>query len=220
MKILASLSLLAGLATMPAAAAVDVQAASGDWSKLPQLSQRGYEHLSEKMQAKLYEIAASQQCPAFKLVQDRLDVRWSFAVQYAADGALQKIVIPKLDCGEAESVAGGALLEMLQAGDYKPSGKSGNGWYQGTLGFSFAGKSATEAAVSTVKKKQLATTQQGAVTALDPNEVVCEKVEEIGTRLVTKRTCMTRAQWTEEKRLNRDLIDRLQTQRPCNETMC
>jgi hypothetical protein len=33
---------------------------------------------------------------------------------------------------------------------------------------------------------------------------------------VTKRTCMSRAQWAEQKRLTRQDIEQLQTQRPCN----
>jgi hypothetical protein len=205
--------LLAAIST--SAAAVNVEVASGDWSKLPQLNQRGYEHLNEKMQAKLYEIAKAQQCPSFKLVQDRLNMRISFAVQYAADGTLSKVILPKLDCTEAESVAGGALLEMLQGGDYAPTGKSRNGWYQGTLGFNFAGDEAREPSVAQTKQQQVATTEQGDIKASDPNEILCEKAEEIGTRLVTKRTCMTRAQWAEQKRLSRQVIEQLQTQRGC-----
>ena len=29
----------------------------------------------------------------------------------------------------------------------------------------------------------------------DPNEIVCEKHEVLGTRLATKRVCKTRAEW-------------------------
>jgi hypothetical protein len=215
MNRISTVSLLLAALSTPAAA-VNVEVASGDWSKLPQLSQRGYEHLNEKMQAKLYEIAKAQQCPSFKLVQDRLSIRMSFAVQYGADGTLSRVILPKLDCPEAESVAGGALLEMIQAGDYAPTGSSRNGWYQGTLGFSFAGDSAREPSVAQTKQQQLATTQQGDVKTGDPNEILCEKTEEIGTRLVTKRTCMSRAQWAEQRHLTRQMIEQLQTQRPCN----
>lgn len=216
MRMIAGLALLMA-AVGSSAAAVNVEVATGDWSKLPQLSQRGYEHLNEKMQAKLYEIAKAEQCPSFKLIQDRLSMRLSFAVQYGDDGTLRRVILPKLECAEAESVAGGALLEMLQAGDYGPTGKSRNGWYQGTLGFSFAGDSAREPSIAQTKAQQAATTQQGSVTATDPNEVLCEKAEEIGTRLVVKRVCMTRAQWAEQKRASRDVIERLQTQRGCKD---
>jgi hypothetical protein len=196
-----------------AAAAVSVEAANGDWSKLPQLSQRGYEHLNEKMMAKLYEIAASNQCPSLALTQDRLNFRIGFATQYDTDGKLARVILPKLDCSEAESVAGGAVLEMLQAGDYSPTGKSRNGWYQGTLGFSFAGKSALDPAVVKVAA------QPGAVKGQNPTEMVCEKVEVMGTRLDSNRVCMTRAEWAQRRRADRDEVERVQTQRGCGATM-
>lgn len=54
-----------------------------------------------------------------------------------------------------------------------------------------------------------------AKTTPDPNEVVCEKEEETGSRLGASKICKTRAQWAEERRLNRAEIDKAQTQRPC-----
>jgi hypothetical protein len=51
----------------------------------------------------------------------------------------------------------------------------------------------------------------------DPNEVVCEKQEEIGSRLSAVRVCKTRAEWAEERRLTRQDIERGQTQRGCND---
>jgi hypothetical protein len=210
MRTLCAFSLLLAAVHAPAAA-VTVESASGDWAKLPQLAQRGYDHLSEKMQAKLYEIAESKQCPAFVLDQGRLSFRIAFATEYAADGTLSRLIIPKLNCPEAESVAGGAVLEMIQSGDFAPTGKSANGWYQGTLGFSFAGKTARDPGVVKVAA------QPGAVKGPDPNEIVCEKTEQIGTRLVTNRVCMTRAQWVEQRRLMRQDIEQVQTQRPCKD---
>ena len=46
----------------------------------------------------------------------------------------------------------------------------------------------------------------------DPNETVCEQEEVLGSRLATRRVCMTRAQWAEKRRDDRALIDRSQTQ--------
>jgi hypothetical protein len=205
----AALSMLLTVFAMPAWA-VTVETASGDWSNLPKLSQRGYQHLNEKMEAKLFEVAESNRCPSFKLKEGRLDFSISFATQYGTDGSLSRVVLPRLDCAEAESVVGGALLEMLQAGDYAPTGKSSGGWYQGGLGFSFAGKSARDPAVAQASQPKLA------ANASDPNEEICEKVEEIGSRLSTKRVCMTRAQRAEQRRLNRLEIERAQVTR-CQE---
>lgn len=208
------LSLLVVLVSAPAMAGPTVESANGDWSKLPQLEQRGYQHLNEKMEAKLYEIAGSGHCPSFTLSHDRLDLRISFATQYTPEGSLSRLILPQLGCADAEAVVGGVLLEMLQAGDYAPTRKSLNGWYQGALGFSFAGKSALDAAVPASDRHQ----QKIAATTPDPNEIVCEKVEEIGTRISNIRTCMTRAQWAEEKRLTRQEIEQIQTERPCKGT--
>ena len=55
------------------------------------------------------------------------------------DGSLKTIVIPRYNCPEAEGVIGGALLEMMQGGDYKPTGKNPDGWYRGNFGFAFEG---------------------------------------------------------------------------------
>lgn len=49
--------------------------------------------------------------------------------------------------------------------------------------------------------------------AKDPNQVVCEKIKELGSRVSTKRICMTRSEWAEKRRLERMEIDRAQVGR-------
>ncbi len=49
--------------------------------------------------------------------------------------------------------------------------------------------------------------------APDPNEVICEKQKELGSRLSTKRVCMTRAQWAERRLLDRQELEKVQTNR-------
>lgn len=51
----------------------------------------------------------------------------------------------------------------------------------------------------------------------DPNEVVCERQEETGSRLSSVRVCKTRAQWAEDRRLTRQEIEQVQTQRGCRD---
>lgn len=48
----------------------------------------------------------------------------------------------------------------------------------------------------------------------DPNEVDCEKIGTIGSRLATKRVCATRAEWAEKRKLDREAVD--QAQRSAN----
>ena len=138
MNLLLSTSLILAL-TAGSPAAVTVQAATGDWSNLPRLQARGYDHLNTDAMARLHQIASRGQCRLPGYSAGRLDLRLSFAAQFEAAGALQRIVIPKLECPEAEGVIGGALLEMMRGGDYRPTGKNPDGWYRGQFTFSFAG---------------------------------------------------------------------------------
>ena len=60
--------------------------------------------------------------------------------------------------------------------------------------------------------------------AKDPNQVICEKQEVLGSRLAVRRVCMTRAQWAEQRRAERDLVQNSQLnarqKNPCNRTGC
>jgi hypothetical protein len=138
MKAYLALPLFAALVAA-SAPPVTVETANGDWSQLPQLSQRGFNHLNTKMMVRLHEIASHRQCELPGYLGNRLDLRLSFAAQFDPDGSLRRVVIPKLNCPEAEGIVGGALLEMMQGGDYRPTGKNPDGWYQGKFTFSFEG---------------------------------------------------------------------------------
>jgi hypothetical protein len=62
--------------------------------------------------------------------------------------------------------------------------------------------------------------QQPAAKAENPNEIVCEKQEVTGSRIATKRVCMTRGQWAEQQRTDRMEIEKVQTQRGCTKNGC
>jgi hypothetical protein len=47
--------------------------------------------------------------------------------------------------------------------------------------------------------------------AKDPNRMVCEKQQVLGSRLQSKRVCMTAAEWDVRKREERMAIDKSQT---------
>ncbi|MCF2515952.1 hypothetical protein LVY65_12890 [Sphingomonas sp. G124] len=46
----------------------------------------------------------------------------------------------------------------------------------------------------------------------DPNRIICEKQEVVGSRLATKKICMTAAEWDDRKREDREAIDKGQRQ--------
>lgn len=49
--------------------------------------------------------------------------------------------------------------------------------------------------------------------AKDPNRVICEKQEVVGSRLATKRVCMTAAEWEIRRREDREAVEKAQTNR-------
>jgi hypothetical protein len=122
--------------TTASASPVIVETAGGDWSRLPNLQVLGSDHLHTKVMVRLHQIASQGQCSLPGYSAGRLDLRISFAAQYDQGGSLQRIVLPKLNCPEAEGIIGGALLDMMRGGDYGRTGKGADGWYRGQFAFS------------------------------------------------------------------------------------
>jgi invasion protein IalB len=58
--------------------------------------------------------------------------------------------------------------------------------------------------------------QQNAKPARNPNQIVCERQTEIGSRLATTKVCKTRAQWAEDQRADRMTIEKVQIDRDLN----
>jgi hypothetical protein len=54
----------------------------------------------------------------------------------------------------------------------------------------------------------------------DPDEIVCEKITAIGSRVATKRVCATRAEWAEKRRLDKEAMEQAQRMGngPCQTT--
>ena len=46
----------------------------------------------------------------------------------------------------------------------------------------------------------------------DPNRMICEKQGVLGSRLATKRVCMTAAEWAAQRAAERQLIEKIQVQ--------
>jgi hypothetical protein len=44
----------------------------------------------------------------------------------------------------------------------------------------------------------------------DPNQIVCIKEKQIGSRLATQKVCRTRAQWEQYRSQTRQVIERVQ----------
>lgn len=71
----------------------------------------------------------------------------------------------------------------------------------------------TPAATAADKPAPASTSAEGVAPGKDPNEIVCEKQEVLGTRLTARKVCKTRAQWADERRLQRMEIEKAQMNR-------
>jgi hypothetical protein len=114
-----------------------VETATGNWSDLPRLESRGYTHLDSNVMQRIWEIARERKCKIPGYVTGKLDLRLNFAVQYDPSGKLARVILPPLDCPEAEGIIAGALIDMVRGGDFRRKGESPEGWYQGDLFFGF-----------------------------------------------------------------------------------
>ena len=47
--------------------------------------------------------------------------------------------------------------------------------------------------------------------AKDPNEIVCERQNELGSRLAAVKVCHTRAEWADLRHQDRQMVDKAQT---------
>jgi hypothetical protein len=114
-----------------------VETATGDWSELPRLESRGYSKLNSNAMQRIWEIAKERKCRIPGYVTGKLDMHVNFAIQYDPSGKLSRVVLPPLDCPEAEGIIAGAVIEMVKGGDFRRKGESPEGWYQGDLFFGF-----------------------------------------------------------------------------------
>ncbi|KKC25506.1 hypothetical protein [Sphingomonas sp. SRS2] len=49
--------------------------------------------------------------------------------------------------------------------------------------------------------------------AQDPDRLICKSEEIVGSRLAKQKRCLTKAQWAEDRRIQKMAIDRAQTAR-------
>lgn len=129
MKFIAAGVLAAALVTGPLAAQ-QVSVAEGDWSDIPEVLKRGQLRVSTEAVDRIAAVAARGECPVIGDAQ-RIRMSVPFLMEFSQNGALQQVVVWKINCPEVESVVGGTLLQMAKSGEYRPTGENQVGWYRG-----------------------------------------------------------------------------------------
>jgi hypothetical protein len=128
--------LLMSLALISApAAAQTVLSAEGDWSQVPEIRPQGTHRMGFKTMDEIEALAKSGQCSVPGLTRRRIDLTVPFVVEFNPKGEVQTVVVRKLGCERLESIMGGAILQLAQAGEYRSTGQNQAGWYQSELSF-------------------------------------------------------------------------------------
>jgi hypothetical protein len=110
--------------------------ASGDWSNIPEMRSRQGVTVSADTVGAIAEMVDRGECTIAGQRRGRLNMNVPFLVQFKADGSIDRLVIHAVGCSRAEGVLGGAILRLVQSGDYAPVGPHREGWFRGEVGFS------------------------------------------------------------------------------------
>jgi hypothetical protein len=132
-RIVLGLSLL--LAAAGTANAQSVEIADGDWSTVPVIQPRGKVRMTADIVDRLHKIAEETKCNISGFTPRRIDLAVPFVIQFTPQGGIGRIVLRNMRCPQLESVLGAVLLQMAQAGEYRPTGENQERWYRSELTF-------------------------------------------------------------------------------------
>ena len=133
MKLLLMTGLLLGAAP---ASAQTVETALGDWAGVPMAAVRGEKRISSAAIDRMEKIAASGECSVPGLAVRRTDLTMPFLLKFN-EGAVERVVIKRLNCKPLESLMGAVVLQMTLSGDFKATGENELGWYRGEVSISW-----------------------------------------------------------------------------------
>jgi hypothetical protein len=122
------------LAAAPAAAQT-IEVASGDWRNIPMMREQVGASVDSNAVAAIAEMVDRQECTIPGQRRGNLDMTVPFLVQYDTHGTIQRLVIHPLGCARAEGILAGAVLRLVQHGQFEPVGGPHEGWFRGEVGF-------------------------------------------------------------------------------------
>ena len=132
---LSNLVIALALSATPAAAQTTVDVGTGDWSRSPHVQPRGQLRMADAQMDLIEQIAQQVRCNVPGLSAQAVDISVPFLIRYAANGAVERIVLQDLQCPELEVALGAAVLNLARANEYRPRGNTVPGWYRSEIGF-------------------------------------------------------------------------------------
>ena len=120
---------------VPAAAQTTVDVGTGDWSRIPEVRPRGNLRMADAQMDLIEQIAQQGHCSVPGLSAQAVDISVPFLIRYAANGAIERIVLQDLHCPDLEVALGAAVLHLARADEYRPRGNTLPGWYRSEIAF-------------------------------------------------------------------------------------
>ncbi len=132
---LAILGAALALSATSAAAQINVDVGTGDWSSIPEVRPRGNLRMADAQMDMIERVAEQGRCSVPGLGAQRVDISVPFLIRYGADGTVERIVLQDLRCPELEGALGAAVLHLARADEYRPRGSTTPGWYRSEIAF-------------------------------------------------------------------------------------
>jgi len=169
------LMLLAAVTSAPAPAPITV--GKFNESAFPKAVMRERRLPQEELMARADIIMKSKECSFPGQTVDRYAITVPYAVLVQPSGTVSKVIVHEVGCPDLEMLTGQVANELSKAGDFKPTGASGEQWYVSEVYYGHGG-------------------QDLASTVADDNKLICEEpTHATGSNLVMQRECRTAAQW-------------------------
>ena len=134
MKLGIGFGLFAALSSSAAFTATPVSVAGGDWSNIPYVQQKGLLRVSTDVIEQI-EQAAIGECAIAGQSKRHVDLTIPFMIKFSPAGAVEQVVVRRVDCPTIEQAVGSAVLTMAKGGEYQPTGENREGWYRGDISF-------------------------------------------------------------------------------------
>ena len=184
--------MLIGLMALAAATSAPVTVGKFNATAFPKAVLRDRRMPVEDLTARADIIMKAKVCSIPGQSIDNYAITVPYAVLLQPSGAISKVVVHDVGCPDLEILTGQVANELGKAGDFKPTGASGEQWYVSEVFYGHGG-------------------QDLARTVTDDDKLICEAPKHAtNSHLVMQRDCRTAAQWKvyrlERERMRRDLL--------------
>ena len=138
------------------------------------------------MTKQVQDLLVSGQCHIPGQPKDRFDLSVPYAIRLDGTGAATKIVVHDVGCQQLSMLAAKVVVAQAARGDFKMEPGAAEQWFGSDVYFKMGEPSIGEA----VK---------------NPDKVSCKSQPVVGSRLRTKRLCMTATQWAQYEKDRQEL---------------